>query len=248
MLNGGKETSRTPEDKAMERLRNWLICNDRPKLWSGRPNPNGALPWSEVVCILAGVDPEASADADASGLAFLPGALESYGIKEGLPRDRVGLMALNAGVAEQIGMLIGFGLSSMPPKDAISRMVQVGFPIPWLRQAMTDHLCEPHLPKGIPEHYSERRPSKFSLSQRAKQAARLAGDDMQALINGIGREEFNAIKSRGFEKCKTASGRVNVTAVAEKIREKIGAEAKGEPELVPNPRTLENRVRVWLKE
>jgi hypothetical protein len=248
ILSGGREGARNPEEKAMSRLRNWLVCDDRPRLWSGSPNPNGPLPWSEVVCILAGIDPEASADADASGLAFLPGALESYGFKEGFPKDPDELLALNAGVAERIGMLIGFRLTSMSPEDAISKMVKAGFPIPWLPLAMKDPLCEPHLPKGIPEGYGERRPSKFRLSQKAKQEARLESDDMQVVIRGFGREAFDALRSRGFEGCKAASGRVNVAAVARQVREGIKKGAGTEPELWPEPRTLENRVRKWLLE
>ena len=248
ILSGGKEMSQTPDEKAMSRLRSWLICDDRPGIWSGSPTPNGPLPWSEVVCILAGFDPEASADADASGLAFLPGALESYGFKEGFPKDTVGLMALNAGVAEQTGLLIGFRLTSMSPKDAIGRMVNVGFPIPWLSRAMADPACEPHLPKGIPAGYGERRPSKFSLSQKAKQEARLESDDMQVLIRGAGREAFDSLKAKGFEGFKAVSGRVNVAAVARNMRDAIKEKANGEPELWPEARTLENRVRKWLQE
>ena len=92
----------------MSRLRNWLTCDDRPR-WSGSPNPNGPLPWSEVVSILAGIDPEASADANVSGLAFLPGALEFYGFNEGFPREPEGLMALNVEVADQTGCLLDLG-------------------------------------------------------------------------------------------------------------------------------------------
>lgn len=248
ILSGAKERALSPEEKAMSRLRSWLACDDRPRLWSGSPNPNGPLPWSEVVCILAGLDPEASADSDASGLAFLPGALKSYGFKEGFPKDPADLMALNAGVAEHTGMLIGFRLTTMSPEDAVSKMVKARFPIPWLPLAMKDPLCEPHLPKDIPEEYGERHPSKFSLSQKAKQVARLESDDMQVLIRGFGRETFDALRSRDFEGCKAASGRINVSKVARKVREGIMKGAETEPELWPVPRTLENRVRRWLRE
>lgn len=245
VLSGEKEKSLTPEEKAMSRLRNWLICDDRPRLWSGSPNPNGPLPWSEVVCILAGLDPEASAAANASGLAFLPGALESYGFNEGLPKDHVSLLALNEGVAEQIGMLTGFRLTTMSPQDAVAKMVKAGFPIPWLRLALADPMCELHLPKGIPADYGERRPSKFILSQRAKQKARLASDDMQSVIEGVGRATFDALKATDFKGFKDASDDLIVAKVARRLLDAIRQATPDEPKLWPAPRTLENRVRKW---
>lgn len=245
ILSGGKEESRTPEEKAMTRLRNWLIFDDRPQLWSGSRNPNGPLPWSEMVCILAGVDPEASADADAAGLAFLPGALESYGFKDGFPRDPEGLMDLNAGVADTIGVLAGFRLSTMSPQAAITKMINARFPIPWLRQAMADPVCEPHLPKGIPADFGERLQNKFNQAQKAKNAKRLETDDMQVLIRGVGRQTFDALKAEDFAGCRFESGGVNGAEVARRVAAAIQETAKDEPQFWPKPRALENWVRRW---
>lgn len=246
ILSDEKEKSRTPEEKAMSRLQNWLICDDRPCLWSGSPNPNGNLPWSEVVCILAGIDPEASGDANASGLAFLPGALESFGFKGGLPRDSADMMALNAGVAEQIGLLIGFRLTTMSPRDAIAKVHKAGFTIPWLDLALKDPLCEPHLPRGISLASGMAQRTPASVSNRKKRIRQLETDDKQKFIEGVGRDEFNTLNANNFAGLWKKSGKLNVSAVARKLAIAIEKASGGDPDVVPKSlRVLINRVEKW---
>lgn len=93
-FTGESSQALTRAERAMQRLQDWLA---RP-LWSGARNPIGPLPWPEGVCILAGIDPEASAVSDPAGWALLPGALELYGFRS-FPRDRHETMQLGV-VAE----------------------------------------------------------------------------------------------------------------------------------------------------
>lgn len=134
-LTGQPHGARSAREAAEERLRGWL---ERPH-WSGAPNPRGPLPWPESVCILAGLDPEASADADPAGWALLPGALAFYGF-DVFPRDRDGLAGLLASAEEHIGLLRGLHLKTMSAKDAIKAAVAANLPPPWLSAYLdSDH-------------------------------------------------------------------------------------------------------------
>lgn len=97
-----------PRDRAkMRRLHDWL---SRP-LWSGTLNPAGVLPWPEGVCVLAGIEPEMSADAGAAGWALMPGALAFYGFAS-FPRDQHEVMQLFMTAEEHI-----FSPDRPPPEN-----------------------------------------------------------------------------------------------------------------------------------
>lgn len=224
-LTGQPQRTRSAREAAEERLRGWL---ERP-LWSGTPNPRGPLPWPESVCILAGLDPEASADADPAGWALLPGALAFYGF-DTFPRDRHGLAALHTLAEEHIGMLLGLHLKTMPPAKAIKAAEAAGLPLPWA--------------KAEEESADER--SAFRKAQQQRRRDQLAADDKQKLIEGAGRAAFDQIRNADFAGYRKPRGKINVAALARAIREAIEAAATGEPESWPELRTLENRVNEWL--
>lgn len=130
-LTGEPSPLLSREGKAMERLQGWL----ERRLWSGARNPVGPLRWPEGVCILAGIDPEASADANAAGWALLPGALAFYGFRS-FPRDRHEAMQLGVAAEEHIGLLIGLGLKTAKPDRWIDRVQREGIVIPWQESRM----------------------------------------------------------------------------------------------------------------
>jgi len=138
-LAGEPQRARTPREAAEERLHGWIERGwpEPPRFpkgrepWSGARNPVGSLPWPEIVCILAGLDPETSASADADGWALLPDALAFYGF-DTFPRDRHGLHVLHTLAEEHIEPLRGLHLETMSAKDAIKAAVAANLPPPWL--------------------------------------------------------------------------------------------------------------------
>lgn len=116
------------DEWAIERLRYWLAKHESDEDWSGAPYSEGGLPWSEGVCILAGIDPELSLYAphtgqsngvfprlhSASHLWFLPGGLAAYGFVS-FPRERDDLDSLWDAVTRRIGLLEGLGGKSGLP-------------------------------------------------------------------------------------------------------------------------------------
>lgn len=219
-FTGEPSQALTREERAMQRLQDWL---ERP-LWSGACNPVGPLPWPEGVCILSGIDPEASAASDPAGWAFLPGALEFYGFRS-FPRDRHEAMQIGVAAEVHIGLLIGLGLKSAKPDRWIDRVQREGIPIPWQEARM-----------------------------RAAQSARRRGqhetEDAVALTMGAGRTAFIAARNSDFAGLRTKSGRVNQTKIAEKVceamREFVGMDAPESDVLKIG--TVRKRVAEWLKE
>ncbi|MFT3687727.1 hypothetical protein [Paenirhodobacter sp.] len=219
-LTGEPSLPLSREGKAMERLQGWL---ERP-LWSGARNPVGPLAWPEGVCILAGIDPEASADADAAGWALLPGALTFYGFSS-FPRDRHERMQLLVTAEEHIGLLTGLGLKTAPPSRWIDRVQREGIPIPWQEARM-----------------------------RAAQSARRRGqhetEDAVKLLNDEGRTAFIAARDSSFEGLRTKSGRPHQGKIAKEVTEAMQAivgEDAPESEILKFD-TVRKYVAAWLKE
>lgn len=130
---------RTPRERAEERLHGWIELGwpdkDNPlgrQPWSGARNPVGPLPWPEIVCILAGLDPEGSASAEVEGWALLPGALDDYGGFDTFPRDERGRHVLHTLAEERIERLRGLHLKTMSAKGAIKAAVAANLSPPWL--------------------------------------------------------------------------------------------------------------------
>lgn len=217
-FTGEPSQALTREGRAMQRLQDWLA---RP-LWSGACNPIGSLPWPEGVCILAGLDPEASADADPAGWALLPGALAFYGLRS-FPRDRHEAMQLGVAAEEHIGLLIGLGLKTAKPDRWIDRVQREGISIPWQEARM-----------------------------RAAQSARRRGqhetEDAVKLLNDMGRDKFDEIRSLKYEgfRFKT-SDEVNASAVAHAIHNALGEYVDWDGS-EPKERTVRKYVAEWLKE
>ena len=152
---------------AIERLRYWLAKQKSGECWSGGEGSDGGLPWSEGVCILAGIDPELSLYSSpkrhsatvtrrlhsASHLWFLPGGLAAYGFVS-FPRERDDLDSLWDEVTRRINLLYGLGgksgLQTAGPHDWLSRVTK--FPAlapPWLDAARDDPICSDLLPTTL---------------------------------------------------------------------------------------------------
>lgn len=219
-FTGEPSRALTRNERAMRRLQDWL---ERP-LWSGACNPIGPLPWPEGVCILAGLDPEASADADPAGWALLPGALEFYGFRS-FPRDRHEAMQLGVAAEEHIGLLIGLGMKTAKPDRWIDRVQREGIPIPW-------------------------REARMRAAQSARRRGQHETEDAVALLKGVGRAAFVAARDSDFAGLRTKSGRANKTKIADKVweamREFVGMDAPESDVLKIG--TVRKRVAAWLKE
>lgn len=219
-FTGEPSRALTRNERAMRRLQDWL---ERP-LWSGACNPIGPLPWPEGVCILAGLDPEASADADPAGWALLPGALAFYGFRS-FPRDRHEAMQLGAAAELHIGLLRGLGMKTAKPDRWIDRVQREGIPIPW-------------------------REARMRAAQSERRRGQHETEDAVALLKGVGRAAFVAARDSDFAGLRTKSGRANQTKIAEKVceamREFVGMDAPESDVLKIG--TVRKRVAAWLKE
>lgn len=225
-LTGQSQGARSAREAAEERLRGWL---ERPH-WSGAPNPRGPLPWPESVCILAGLDPEASADADSAGWALLPGALAFYGF-DAFPRDRHGLAALHALAEEHIGMLLGLHLKTMPPAKAIKAAEAAGLPVPWAKAEAES----PDRRSAFRKAQEKRRHKQHEDSKKTK----LTLDAGRAAFDRIHKADFAGYLHTGPKR----KGNVNVSAVASEVWEAI----HNSPD-APDHRTLVNYVKEWIAE
>jgi hypothetical protein len=232
------------EQAAMERLRGWLSCEDRPPAWSGSPNFEGSLPWSEVVAILAGIDPEMSASDGAEGLSLLPGALHFYGFSK-YPKDESGRWSLNAGVAAQTGMLIGLKLTTMPPKSAMLMAKKAGVPIPWLEVAISDHECRKYLPQEFLRDRPQGDKGSFREAQRIKRQNQIQTDDKRKLIDGVGYQVFLKLNEDDFRDCRNGKGNVKNMDIVRRIQNAIQEAEPEDPTLWPVTRTLRSRVKAW---
>lgn len=170
-FTGEPSQALTREGRAMQRLQDWLA---RP-LWSGACNPIGSLPWPEGVCILAGLDPEASADADPAGWVLLPGALAFYGLRS-FPRDRHEAMQLGVAAEEQIGLLIGLGLRTAKPDRWIRRARGEGISIPW-QGALKWHSAAGEAPVSILKN-----PGQSGASPQSKGGKHRPDDEIVAIF------------------------------------------------------------------
>ncbi|MCL4188842.1 MAG: hypothetical protein KJZ85_14645 [Rhodobacteraceae bacterium] len=141
------------ERRAMQRLRDWLSCDDRGGEWLAVVNPNGCLPWPDVVCLLSGIDPEASLDADSVGWALLPGVLAFWGLA-----DRPGREGLEAAVSSHICRVSKMirvleqksGVpADLSPVEAIRAALAARLPVPWLDAALSDPVCRQFLPEEL---------------------------------------------------------------------------------------------------
>jgi len=141
------------ERRAMQRLRDWLSCDDRGGEWLAVVNPNGWLPWPDVVCLLGGIDPEASLDADPAGWALLPGVLAFWGLA-----DRPGREELEAAVSSHIARVSKMirvleqksGVpADLSPVEAIRAALAARLPVPWLDVALSDPVCRQFLPEEL---------------------------------------------------------------------------------------------------
>lgn len=150
------------ERTAMQRLRDWLSCHDRAGEWLAVRNPNGWLPWPDIVCLLAGVDPEASQGREVERLAFLPGVPASWGLS-----DRPGREELEAAVSSHIArvskmirlMELKSGVpADLSPVEAIRAARKAKLPVPWLEAAMADPVCRQFLPEEIMPEKGEAPP------------------------------------------------------------------------------------------
>lgn len=219
-FTGEPSRALTRNERAMRRLQDWL---ERP-LWSGACNPIGPLPWPEGVCILAGLDPEASADADPAGWALLPGALAFYGFRS-FPRDRHEAMQLGAAAELHIGLLRGLGMKTAKPDRWIDRVQREGIPIPW-------------------------REARMRAAQSERRRGQHETEDAVALLKGVGRAAFVAARDSDFAGLRTKSGRASQTKIAEKVceamREFVGMDAPESDVLKIG--TVRKRVAAWLKE
>ncbi len=219
-LSGEPSPLLSREGNAMARLQGWL----ERLLWSGTRNPVGPLPWPEGVCILAGIDPEASADADAAGWALLPGALAFYGFHS-FPRDRHEAMQLRVTAEEHMGLLIGLGLKTAPPSRWIDRVRRKGLGIPW-------------------------QEARAREAQRKRRRGQHETEDAVKLLNDAGRAAFIAARDSGFAGLRTKGGRPHQGKIAEEVakamRAIVGEDApEGEILLFD---TVRKRVATWLKE
>lgn len=219
-LTGEPSPPLSREWNAMARLQEWL---ERP-LWSGARNPVGPLSWPEGVCILAGIDPEASADADAAGWALLPGALAFYGF-DSFPRDRHEAMQLWVTAEEHIELLNGLGLKTAPPKRWIDRVQRERIGIPW-------------------------QEARAREAQRKRRRGQHETEDAVKLLNDAGRAAFIAARDSGFAGLRTKNGRPHQGKIAEEVTKAMRAivgEDAPEGEILRFD-TVRKRVAAWLKE
>lgn len=219
-LTGEPRPPLSREGNAMVRLQGWL---ERP-LWSGARNPVGPLLWPEGMCVLAGIDPEASAHADAAGWALLPGALAFYGF-DSFPRDRHEAMQLLETAEEHIALLIGLSLKTAPPKRWIDRVQREGIKIPW-------------------------QEARAREAQRQRRRGQHETEDAVTLLNGAGRAAFIVARDSGFAGLQTKSGRPHHGKIAKEVidamRAFVGEDAP-EGEILQFD-TVRKRVAAWLKE
>lgn len=112
--------SLAPRERAkMRRLHNWL----RQPLWHPGIGPENSVGWGDALCILAGIDPEASADKDPAGWALLPGLT--------FPKDRDERDGLHAAIRRHVALIAGLRLPTAPPGDWIAAVAKVGIAPPW---------------------------------------------------------------------------------------------------------------------
>jgi|GEM_PF-6272144 len=219
-FTGEPSQALTREERAKRRLQDWL---ERP-LWSGGCNPIGPLPWPEGVCILAGLDPEVSADADPAGWALLPGALAFYGFRS-FPRDRHEAMQLGAAAELHIGLLRGLGLKTAKPDRWIDRVHREGISIPW-------------------------QEARIRAAQSVRRRGQYEAEDAVLLLNHAGRAAFIAARDSRFAGLRTKSGRPHQGKIAEEVtramRAIVGEDAP-ESEILQFD-TVRKRVAAWLKE
>lgn len=219
-ISGEPSQPHSREERAMQRLQDWL---GRP-LWSGACNPIGPLSWPEGVCILAGIDPEASRDSDPAGWALLPGALEFYGFHS-FPRGGREAMQLGVAADEHIGLLIGLGLKTAKPDRWIDRVQREGIAIPW-------------------------QEARMRAAQSARRRGQHEAEDAVLLLNDAGRAAFIAARDSGFAGLRTKSGRPHQGKIAEEVtramRAIVGEDAP-ESEILQFD-TVRKRVAAWLKE
>ena len=103
-----------PKERAkMRRLRDWLAAR------SWKP--------SQAMAVLCGYDPEVGCNTCAADMSFLPGADDFYGVPFGA-RESDDLRALDAGLEDQHGYVGGLHLTTMPPKEAITKTIAAGMP------------------------------------------------------------------------------------------------------------------------
>ncbi len=226
------------ERAAMRRLREWLAADE----WTALPAYGSALPWPMNACILAGVCPDASADQDVRGLAFLAGSIECYGFA-GIPKDEDELFALQEMFAQNLRLARALDLPACKPADAIRFAVRAGFKIPWLDAAKADPLCRallPHEVAGTPPKLATK-----NASQQAKAEKRWEGDDARRWLDGRGREVFEELRTKGFAGHWKPNGTVNRSSVAREIVEVIRREA---PDVVSSDVTIKNRILKWCPE
>ncbi|MCC5975441.1 MAG: hypothetical protein JJT81_15525 [Rubellimicrobium sp.] len=149
-----------PERAAMRRLRDWLEMGWREeKRWLAVPSPGSILPWPEVVCLMAGLDPGASEGREAERLEFFPGVREAWGlptISENLALE----FALETEIA-RFGKMISLleqktGLpADLSPLDALKAAESAGLSVPWLEAALADPFCRDHLQPLLSEGVNE---------------------------------------------------------------------------------------------
>lgn len=219
-FTGQPSRALTRKERAMQRLQDWL---ERP-LWSGACNPVGPLPWPEGVCILSGIDPEASADSDPAGWALLPGALEFYGFRS-FPRDRHEAMQLGVAAEEQVGLLIGLGLKTAKPDRWIRRARGEGISIPW-------------------------QEARMRAAQSKRRRTQHETEDAVKLLNDEGRAAFIAARDSDFAGLRKKNGRPHHGMIASEMmkamRKIVGEHAPPDETLDFN--TVRKRVAEWLKE
>lgn len=122
------------EREKMRRLHVWL----EKTLWSPGLGSHNNVGWGDGICVLAGIDPEASDDAAPAGWALLPGLTPPAGWAE---REELRVL-----VEDRVALIAGLRLPTAPPGDWIAAVARIGLAPPWAAAVLDSSVLRKTLP------------------------------------------------------------------------------------------------------
>lgn len=131
------ETLAPRERARMRRLHSWL----KEPLWHPGIGPDNNVGWGDALCILVGIDPEASEGEDPDRWSLLPGLTP--------PKDRDERDGLHAAIRRHVALIAGLRLPTAPPKDWIAAVAKVGIAPPWAAVVLASPVLRKTLPTTV---------------------------------------------------------------------------------------------------
>ena len=201
---------------------------------------------SEGLCLLAGIDPARSMISDEEYFPkFLLGSAEYYDC-ELITADNQWF--LQRAIDEHVGHLRSIGLTGrVRVKKALELCHKNGLDLPWLRAANNDLKCAMLLPNALRKDGKFGKQIHKEVSSRGGQA-RASKNAITQLLRKQGKEEFERLRKVDFQGFRAVSSdRIIATQVANKIYHFLGKYVGKEIGSLPDLKTVESNVRIWLK-